>query len=454
MPRACPANGGRNALALYSYDNSSFTWAEQDLYGSSRLGMVTPGLTIQSSAPLANANYNSTGDPITNGTEGKRIYELTNHLGNVMVTISDRKTGVDEDSDGVIDYYKAEVLTAQDYYAYGMLMPGRTYSNAGAKYKYGFNGKENDNEVKGDGNQQDYGMRIYDPRLGRFLSVDPIASKYPMLTPYQFASNRPIDGIDLDGFEFMKMFGMQNLLPPLGLSTTYENIHNVAEAQRADPNAGIMKIALKSSWKTASSKIHIGLDVVGLIPAVGEIPDAINGGIYLLESDYSNAAFSFAATIPFAGWAATSGKWAKNALKLSDNAFHSAAGLVFKQGSKEGNRLSHVLSHLVNNTKKANHGVFDATEEGLVSLLDDAYSKIKGTKWNNKLVVGESETVGGITRSLRKEANGVISENFAVDAGKRIGTEGGRKGTGEALNKLQISLEQGTSNVITAFPTK
>ena len=87
-----------NVLSLYSYDNSSFTWAEQDLYGSNRLGMLTPGLTIQSSAPLANANYNSTGDPITNGTEGERIYELTNHLGNVMVTISDRKTGVDENS--------------------------------------------------------------------------------------------------------------------------------------------------------------------------------------------------------------------------------------------------------------------------------------------------------------------------------------------------------------------
>jgi hypothetical protein len=45
-------------------------------------------------------------------------------------------------------------------------------------------------------------MRIYDPRLGRFLSVDPITKKYPELTPYQFASNRPIDGIDLDGLEY------------------------------------------------------------------------------------------------------------------------------------------------------------------------------------------------------------------------------------------------------------
>ncbi|MBW7943715.1 MAG: hypothetical protein H3C64_15365, partial [Candidatus Kuenenia stuttgartiensis] len=80
-------------------------------------------------------------------------------------------------------------------------MPGRTYANAGAKYKYGFNGKENDNEVKGEGNQQDYGMRIYDPRLGRFLSVDPLTSKFPWYTPYQFAGNKPIIAIDLDGLE-------------------------------------------------------------------------------------------------------------------------------------------------------------------------------------------------------------------------------------------------------------
>ncbi len=172
-----------NVLGIYSYDNTNFTWAEQHLYGSSRLGMVTPGFTIASGTPLANADYNATGDPITNGTEGKRIYELTNHLGNVMVIISDKKIGVDENSDTVIDYYTAEVLTSQDYYAFGMLMPGRTYSNAGAKYKYGFNGKENDNEVKGERNQQDYGMRIYDPRLGRFLSVDPLTKSYPELTP-------------------------------------------------------------------------------------------------------------------------------------------------------------------------------------------------------------------------------------------------------------------------------
>jgi RHS repeat-associated protein len=100
-----------------------------------------------------------------------------------------------------VDYYKAEVLRQNDYYPFGMQMPGRTFT-VGSSYRYGFNGKENDNEVKNkEGTQQDYGMRIYDTRLGRFLSVDPLTKSYPMLTPYQFGNNSPIKNIDLDGAE-------------------------------------------------------------------------------------------------------------------------------------------------------------------------------------------------------------------------------------------------------------
>ena len=78
-----------------------------------------------------------------------------------------------------------------------MLMPGRKYSSD--KYRYGFNGKENDNEVKGDGNQQDYGMRVYDLRLGKFLSIDPLFEKRVWLTPYNFVSNEPLTRIDPNG---------------------------------------------------------------------------------------------------------------------------------------------------------------------------------------------------------------------------------------------------------------
>ena len=89
--------------------------------------------------------------------------------------------------------------STQDYFPFGSLLPGRGVDQA--EYKYGFNSKENDNEVYGDANFQDYGMRMYDTRVGRFVSADPITKSYPMLTPYQFASNSVISAIDLDGLE-------------------------------------------------------------------------------------------------------------------------------------------------------------------------------------------------------------------------------------------------------------
>jgi RHS repeat-associated protein len=80
-----------------------------------------------------------------------------------------------------------------------MNMPGRKYSVGNGGYRYGFNGKENDKDM--DGNCYDYGFRIYNPALGRFLSVDPLTKSYPWYTPYQFAGNRPINSIDVDGLE-------------------------------------------------------------------------------------------------------------------------------------------------------------------------------------------------------------------------------------------------------------
>ena len=189
-----------NTLAVYKIaPNSAGTfWREQHLYGSSRLGIWKPNINITSSGTGAWK------------LAGLKQYELTNHLGNVLAVVSDKRRGVDANADGVIDYYNPDVLSAQDYYPGGMPMPGRSFTAVGSSsYRFGFNGKENDNEVKGNGNQQDYGMRIYDTRLVRFLSVDPITSSYPMLTPYQFASNTPIQAIDLDGLEAFIIHGTQ-----------------------------------------------------------------------------------------------------------------------------------------------------------------------------------------------------------------------------------------------------
>ena len=80
-----------------------------------------------------------------------------------------------------------------------MQMPERKYEPANG-YRYGFNGKEKDKDINSL-TAYDYGFRIYNPAIGKFLSVDPLTKSYPELTPYQFASNTPIQAIDLDGLE-------------------------------------------------------------------------------------------------------------------------------------------------------------------------------------------------------------------------------------------------------------
>ena len=75
------------------------------------------------------------------------------------------------------------------------------YTATGNGYRYAFNGKEQDPEWNGVGAMYDYGFRIYDPRIAKFLSVDPLASSFPFYTPYQFSSNMPVAAVDLDGLE-------------------------------------------------------------------------------------------------------------------------------------------------------------------------------------------------------------------------------------------------------------
>ncbi len=83
-----------------------------------------------------------------------------------------------------------------------MLLPSRHGSASPHEYRYGFNGMEKDNELKGgEGNSINYEARVQDTRIGRFLSIDPLTKSFPHYSPYQFAGNTPIQAIDLDGAE-------------------------------------------------------------------------------------------------------------------------------------------------------------------------------------------------------------------------------------------------------------
>jgi RHS repeat-associated protein len=98
---------------------------------------------------------------------------------------------------GIVSHFVAEVVTAQDYYSFGLTMPGRKYTAPSSSYRYGFNGQENDKDINI--GAVAFEARVYDSRLVRFLSVDPLSNHQPYSSPYTFADNSPIYLIDENG---------------------------------------------------------------------------------------------------------------------------------------------------------------------------------------------------------------------------------------------------------------
>ncbi len=169
--------------------------SERYLYGSSRLGVVT---TVQ---PVDNGNAGPAAVVDTGGLflRGERMYELSNHLGNVLVTISDRKKGVaDPLNAALIKFFEPVMLSGTDYYPFGMAMR----VGGDSTYKYGFNGQEKSNEVKGEGNSYTAEFWEYDPRIGRRWNIDPVI-KYNE-SPYAAFYSNPIKNNDPSGADVPK----------------------------------------------------------------------------------------------------------------------------------------------------------------------------------------------------------------------------------------------------------
>jgi RHS repeat-associated protein len=109
-----------------------------------------------------------------------RYYYLKDHLGSIRVTVDD----------------SGDVVAYDDYDPWGMILNGRSgLSIDDGRYK--FTGKERDAETSYDY----FGARYYDSRIGRWLSVDPLADKYPGWSPYNYCFNNPINVVDPTGME-------------------------------------------------------------------------------------------------------------------------------------------------------------------------------------------------------------------------------------------------------------
>jgi RHS repeat-associated protein len=125
---------------------------------------------------------------------GDKQYELSNYLGNVETTITDRKTPVVEPN-GVVTHYEANAVNAVGYYPFGMQMPGRVAQPQA--YRFGYSGLERDDELKGLGNSYYTNARLFDPRVGRWLSPDPV--EVAASSPFVGFGNNPIRYADPKG---------------------------------------------------------------------------------------------------------------------------------------------------------------------------------------------------------------------------------------------------------------
>ncbi|MFZ1787921.1 MAG: RHS repeat-associated core domain-containing protein [Saprospiraceae bacterium] len=126
-------------------------------------------------------------------------YTIKDHLGNARVSFADL------DANGKIDLTNStstnEIIQENHYYAFGMAHEGPWLMNNGSAKDnfYQYNSKEYNNDHAL--NWNDYGARWYDPAIGRFTGVDPLAHEFPSWTPYHYVHGNPVRLSDPTGMQ-------------------------------------------------------------------------------------------------------------------------------------------------------------------------------------------------------------------------------------------------------------
>ncbi len=134
----------------------------------------------------------------------RRVYYVKDHLGSIRTTVSREGT----------------ILAYDDYYPFGQQMPGRSWKNASIGDNVDntkFTGHEQDDEAGL--NLYHANARGYDPELGRFMQIDPLAQEFTGWSPYNYALNSPMNYRDPDGKAPQKC-------PPCGAFDIYRGMRN------------------------------------------------------------------------------------------------------------------------------------------------------------------------------------------------------------------------------------
>jgi RHS repeat-associated protein len=122
-------------------------------------------------------------------------------------------------------------------------------------YRFGYNGQEKDNEVAGEGNEIEFKYRLYDPRIGKFKSADPLHKSYPWNSDYAFAENRVIDGIDLEGLEYENFMTSFSKPGDLKIKVPYVETAQLQLYSTSISNAKMTYADLKKEFKSSPQNL-------------------------------------------------------------------------------------------------------------------------------------------------------------------------------------------------------
>jgi len=268
-----------NTMAVYEVSAiGNVLLKENHLYGSGRIGMVNQ-LTVSSQSTVLATGFGN--GIFSTFTRGEKVFELSNHLGNVLVTVSDKKIAVSSNS-STIDYYTADVITAGDYYPFGMQMPGRKFAQVNSSYRYGFNGQEKSDEIAA-------GLTTamfweYDSRIGRRWNIDPVVKVWE--SSYLCFSGNPImltDYLGNDATDNGRKKGKNNPPPKVitldaviiysPMKNYSHKISNFLRSYYEDVHNENLNSILEDLAKDLGEKIldHVGLNDIQSPKTPGEI---------------------------------------------------------------------------------------------------------------------------------------------------------------------------------------
>ncbi|HEX8016836.1 MAG TPA: RHS repeat-associated core domain-containing protein, partial [Flavobacterium sp.] len=376
-------------------NESVLTLEEHHIFGSNRLGMETKSLVVYNST-----NTSGTVDPVqTNFLSliGDKHFELSNHLGNVLAVISDKK--IPTATAGV---FNPDVLSYSDYYPFGMLVPNRHVDSD--KYRYGFQGQEMDNEIKGEGNSLNYTFRMHDPRVGRFFTTDPLTKEYPHYSPYSFSGNKVIASVEFEGLEDVWVADGSKIVkkvgPYVGAYTSYETANNryleftARKPKMARPLAEIRSDNLEDQVNKYRG-VNPGLAVSrGVIDGVGQTPGVVVPEILFAKAARLYQAYKIAKQSKMAAQAA-------KVIVETDNAVYQGAEFI-----DDGYRMIDAPL-IVKNTPRLLPGLKIAGKEN--KLIQHAYQwnlANKGTKVTSDQIQMMERIVNKIHRNAKEVRQG------------------------------------------------